>query len=494
MKLPRRVPWTSLAELDEVSSWIFSDPSDTETSWKAIHRLAAWAQITPLPHALDATLALLTVLIQDAPSAYSQQTGHLPVLHLRLAYAAALIRLVNGLVDPLQQGVYARPIAAIAAQLGLPGWLVEMRHGATHEELPSLEVLREGSRQSMAWLYANYFLPILSPGASSISDDSSSLRPLSPHLKLYKTLQKQLIRDASLRSTLAPELARALRDVERWVAEARVAAAVLDGGGLDGTFELDAHGFGSDASSQKDVDSKERWALEHVCEALVARGSLVPQSKKKRTYTETPFSPSAPLIALWEPLLSYLRAHHPVFSEVLLSCLVAALTSPTPTKGDGTTDAGLRTDSSYELSVAAWIAWLVNTWSATTSRQDMILSIVTRIGFEEKSQSKSSRTLLAALLPSHSEITSITNVLGMLPSGNMNVWEGSMLDEMEIRLRHLVDEQNNTSADKPILSKDTGAQTINLDPIAQLPTGWRMVDEKTWRPSPIGVFSAALSA
>ena len=59
----------------------------------------------------------------------------------------ALVRMVNGLVDPLQLGVYARPISSIATQIGLPMWLVELRHSATHEELPSLEVLRTAARE-----------------------------------------------------------------------------------------------------------------------------------------------------------------------------------------------------------------------------------------------------------------------------------------------------------------------------------------------------------
>jgi ribosomal biogenesis protein LAS1 len=69
-------------------------------------------------------------------------------LVLRQAYASAIIRLVNGLVDPLQFGAYARSIASIAAQLGLPLWLVELRHAATHEDLPSLEVLRQAANEA----------------------------------------------------------------------------------------------------------------------------------------------------------------------------------------------------------------------------------------------------------------------------------------------------------------------------------------------------------
>lgn len=77
----------------------------------------------------------------------SNSTSHSSTLTLRQSYSLALIRLVNGLVDPLQQGAFARPIASIAAQIGLPLWLVELRHASTHEELPSLELLREGSRE-----------------------------------------------------------------------------------------------------------------------------------------------------------------------------------------------------------------------------------------------------------------------------------------------------------------------------------------------------------
>ena len=104
--------------------------------------MSAWRAITTLPHALESTLSLLAVIVQD--SSHESSSSYLLT---RQAYSAALIRLVNGLVDPLQLGAYARSIASIAAQLGLPQWLVELRHAATHEDLPSLEVLREAARE-----------------------------------------------------------------------------------------------------------------------------------------------------------------------------------------------------------------------------------------------------------------------------------------------------------------------------------------------------------
>jgi ribosomal biogenesis protein LAS1 len=104
-------------------------------------QLSTWKAITSLPHALESTLSLLVVIVQD--NAPILAPSH---LSLRQSYSAAIIRLVNGLVDPLQLGAYARSIASIANQLGLPPWIVELRHAATHEDLPSIELLREAAR------------------------------------------------------------------------------------------------------------------------------------------------------------------------------------------------------------------------------------------------------------------------------------------------------------------------------------------------------------
>ena len=83
-------------------------------------------------------------MLQDNSPDPSSSSSYLSLRH---SYAACIIRLVNGLVDPLQLGAYARSIASIAQQLGLPLWLVELRHAATHEDLPSLELLREAARE-----------------------------------------------------------------------------------------------------------------------------------------------------------------------------------------------------------------------------------------------------------------------------------------------------------------------------------------------------------
>ena len=131
------------AQGEDIHPRSFPGPLTTVT------KLAAWRGITSLPHALESTLAFLVVILQDKGDVGSS----ISVYSLRQGYATAVIRFVNGLVDPLQSGPYARSIGSIAAQIGLPSWFVELRHAATHEDLPSLEVLREATSEVRCELF-----------------------------------------------------------------------------------------------------------------------------------------------------------------------------------------------------------------------------------------------------------------------------------------------------------------------------------------------------
>ncbi|KIP08546.1 hypothetical protein PHLGIDRAFT_69150 [Phlebiopsis gigantea 11061_1 CR5-6] len=362
MRLPRRVPWSSITELDQVCSWIYSDGNDTEAKVQAIQRLSAWKAITTLPHALESTLAILTVIVQD-----TAQEGSSSYLLTRQAYASALIRLVNGLVDPLQLGAYARSIASIAAQLGLPAWLVELRHAATHEDLPSLELLREASREAMVWLLNNYFIPALNPSAP-LKTRAPPLRPLSPLLSQYKGILKITTRDASLRSQYKAETSQVLRDIERWVAEAKVAADISAA-----TLEWDSSGV----DGPELEDTRARWALDRLCDVLLEKGGLVPLSKKKRVVSTNPFQPSASILTIWTPLLAHLHALHPSLQHVLLYRIISTLLS-NPMAPDSTTeletislDATDRLrDPSYDMCLASWAFWLISSGSGSADPDD----------------------------------------------------------------------------------------------------------------------------
>jgi hypothetical protein len=52
---------------------------------------------------------------------------------------------------------YAAPVAALAEGMGLPRTLVDLRHEATHKELPSLATLRLAVHAALQWLRQSYW-------------------------------------------------------------------------------------------------------------------------------------------------------------------------------------------------------------------------------------------------------------------------------------------------------------------------------------------------
>jgi ribosomal biogenesis protein LAS1 len=51
---------------------------------------------------------------------------------------------------------------AIAKTLGLPATYVELRHQATHEELPSLSKLRTATQKALKWIWEHYWVSLTS--------------------------------------------------------------------------------------------------------------------------------------------------------------------------------------------------------------------------------------------------------------------------------------------------------------------------------------------
>ena len=124
----------------------------------------------------------------------------------------------------------------------------------------------------MTWLLHNYFLPTLNPSAVPQSHQNS-VGPIAPLLKQYKTLLKLTARDASLATRNRSAVAGLIREIERWISGAKVAANFAAG-----DFDWKA------GKQSDDVDTtdqyQERWALEKLCDGLLEKGALVPLSKK----------------------------------------------------------------------------------------------------------------------------------------------------------------------------------------------------------------------
>lgn len=143
---PRILPFKDWDEWLYVKEGLYSN----DPHWKqlSLQVISMWRLRGRIPHSADSTAQLMDIIAID---------GERSTTELRLQYSMAIVRAVNGLVDPNQQGYFASSVLGIAERVGIPGWIVELRHDATHNQLPSIEVLRVAAQHLVEWYYGNYW-------------------------------------------------------------------------------------------------------------------------------------------------------------------------------------------------------------------------------------------------------------------------------------------------------------------------------------------------
>ena len=145
MAVPRAVPWASWSEWEWVCESLFGSCGAERCA--ALARVRTWQLRGGVPHAVESTCLLVEVEAMGDGSTF------------RLAAAMAVTRCVNGLVDAGQTRQQAVSISVLADGLGLPGWVVDVRHGATHNALPSARVLRSACATLVSYLRGRYWDP-----------------------------------------------------------------------------------------------------------------------------------------------------------------------------------------------------------------------------------------------------------------------------------------------------------------------------------------------
>ncbi|KAJ8908727.1 hypothetical protein NDN08_005432 [Rhodosorus marinus] len=143
----RRVPWSDWEEWWEVIDGLLKWEESPDGARRALERVCAWRARSVLSVAVDGVASLVEVLLQ--PSCETT----------RLAMGLVLTRVVNALTEKEQSGRVAAPLSVLGAALGLPEGLVELRHDATHNALPTLAAMRTSSKQCLSFFYETYILP-----------------------------------------------------------------------------------------------------------------------------------------------------------------------------------------------------------------------------------------------------------------------------------------------------------------------------------------------
>ncbi|KAK0128667.1 rRNA-processing protein las1 [Cadophora gregata] len=151
-------PWRNARELLSVRENLYPDLTnpnrkvgDAERK-HAVARVSVWMQRGNCPHLVESTAILTAAVLNDVRgnAAYC----------VRAAYAAAFCRFVTGLLDSHQTKNRKLSMYSIAKTIGLPATYVELRHQATHEELPSLSKLRTATQKALHWIWDYYWVKL----------------------------------------------------------------------------------------------------------------------------------------------------------------------------------------------------------------------------------------------------------------------------------------------------------------------------------------------
>lgn len=150
------VPWRNKAEFKVVYNGIYSD--EIEPKKLAMEKMLTWQSraLSKLPIAIESSMALCRACVSHL---LAIEEGNFKDNYLKLVYeySMAIIRFVNNVTELGQTKMHRMPVHTIADSFGIPSWIVEMRHNATHRTMPSLSELTAGADWILEWLRLDFW-------------------------------------------------------------------------------------------------------------------------------------------------------------------------------------------------------------------------------------------------------------------------------------------------------------------------------------------------
>lgn len=167
---PQLTPFKYPHELETLYKQLYLSKSKND-KLKGIEQIKLYLLKGSIPHSLEMTLLLNECILEDEnkngifldnyEEEFEENDSNNGDLIIRLGYAMAIIKFVNGLLDPFQQSMYNISLHRLAQELRLPSYFVELRHISTHENLPSLQMLRLICKRALNWMRTEYWEVIL---------------------------------------------------------------------------------------------------------------------------------------------------------------------------------------------------------------------------------------------------------------------------------------------------------------------------------------------
>ncbi|KAF3908516.1 hypothetical protein ABW21_db0205776 [Orbilia brochopaga] len=310
---PRLTVWSSIEELESLKVLLYEHADGNDGRPRALETIRAWSTRGRLPHAIESTAHFTECFLHD--------TQRLSELMVRMGYATAICRFVNGLLDPTQKSRFAVSMYNLAQEQGLPASFVDVRHAATHEALPSLGVLRTTASRALDWLWVHYWDRIDSSGGVDDGVDENIGKPVD---------QTQISRVQSL--------------LDKW-----------------GTLKKGIQGRSRETARRK-AENEEAG----ICTALV---SILKESAGRELFLEIlvhehllVMEENGSVMSIykttdaWKPLIQHMDTHIEEFTADLLNIILEALQEVEDTEATGRDDFA-ETESEYTYQ---WLEFLIS--------------------------------------------------------------------------------------------------------------------------------------
>ncbi|WVW82225.1 hypothetical protein I302_104231 [Kwoniella bestiolae CBS 10118] len=482
MKAPKRTPWSSRSELEELYEMLFAPNADEHSRRRGLARMSVYISSPSCPTFIHLLHSLVSVELLPYPPKGVEENQR-----SRMMIGMAIVRFINGLVDPLQNGPYARPISHLAASLSIPPSLISLRHRATHEDLPPLALLHQSLLSCISYLHYYSFLPLLSSSSSNhlppgvLEQMKADEKRVEGLIKKWKKVIKFRLREKEVREQ--DQSALELNKIK---------------GSLQGS------------------------QLGLIIGVLVGDGGLVPSSVQKRTLL-TSHSPTTPSLKIWLPLLLHLQStSHADLTSQLSSKILDILLNPNwlneASSGlnvtvNGDTKEREKDGQSFRWNLAVW---LIHFWSNSETEQEGSLRLM------EDEKDELLKRILAAMLELHDDVvvrrlfkilsgsashSRISDLDDLLPDVAMEEEAEGLkgleiqmdidpsadqgdLDKMEERLKKFenVLEKQRSTFSRPKSQQPQSYMTDNCATSTGEPTakGWRRLSYQEWTPCPIG--------
>ncbi|OAX82992.1 hypothetical protein ACJ72_02652 [Emergomyces africanus] len=312
-------PWKEPSELLFVRRQFYPSTASGESAdmrAKACSMVWVWKLRGNLPHAVEATALLTDAILHDDARKSS-------IFSIRATYSAAFCRFVTGLVDSKLYG-RKQTMFQKAMELGLPASFVELRHEATHRELPALIVLRNAARRSLEWLWEFYWARLED---IEIADAGEAIQELNGEFQFRKQEIEQALKNAVLGENRLKE-----DFTPRKGSKNPVSSAGLEIVGLI---------------------CRQQQAEQVVAEALLERDILIPASRTLGSSMEAVFS-------TWDAFLKELCRRQGTFLTTLSGELARVLVDENRAALEG---------DPYKEAIYLWLDHILNSTTWATARR-----------------------------------------------------------------------------------------------------------------------------